>query len=53
MNIPEELFLVDPEEEKRKQGITENLVRFSVGIEDVGDLKNDLNQALKKASDES
>ena len=42
-----------PKEEKRKQGITENLVRFSVGIEDVGDLKNDLNQALKKASDES
>ena len=42
-----------PKEEKRKQGITENLVRFSVGIEDVGDLKNDLNQGLKKASDES
>ena len=42
-----------PKEEKRKQGITESLVRFSVGIEDVGDLKNDLNQALKKASDES
>lgn len=42
-----------PEEEKRKQGITENLVRFSVGIENVDDLKRDLNQALKKASDES
>ena len=42
-----------PKEEKRKQGITENLVRFSVGIEDVGDLKNDLDQALKTASDES
>ena len=39
-------------EEKRKQGITENLVRFSVGIEDVGDLKRDINQALKKASNE-
>ena len=39
-------------EEKRKQGITENLVRFSVGIEDVGDLKKDINQALKKASNE-
>tara|TARA_A200000113_G_scaffold7301_1_gene7653 strand:- start:1710 stop:2858 length:1149 start_codon:yes stop_codon:yes gene_type:complete len=41
-----------PKEEKRKQGITENLVRFSVGIEDVGDLKRDINQALKKASNE-
>ena len=40
-------------EEKRKQGITENLVRFSVGIEDVNDLKRDLDQALKKASNES
>ncbi len=42
-----------PEEEKRKQGISENLVRFSVGIEDVNDLKRDLDQALKKASNES
>jgi cystathionine beta-lyase len=41
-----------PKEEKRKQGITENLVRFSVGIEDVGDLKRDINQALKKANNE-
>ena len=40
-------------EEKRKQGISENLVRFSVGIEDVIDLKRDLDQALKKASNES
>ena len=42
-----------PKEEKRKQGISENLVRFSVGIEDVNDLKRDLDQALKKASNES
>ena len=42
-----------PNEEKRKQGISENLVRFSVGIEDVNDLKRDLDQALKKASNES
>ena len=42
-----------PKEEKRKQGISENLVRFSVGIEDVDDLKRDLDQALKKASNES
>ena len=40
-------------EEKIKQGITENLIRFSVGIEDVDDLKRDLNQAFKKASNES
>ena len=40
-------------QEKIKQGISENLVRFSVGIEDVEDLKRDLNQALKKASNES
>jgi cystathionine beta-lyase len=40
-------------EEKRKQGISENLVRFSVGIEDVDDLKRDLDQALKKAINES
>ena len=38
-----------PKEEKIKQGISENLVRFSVGIEDVNDLKRDLDQALKKA----
>ena len=42
-----------PKDEKRKQGISENLVRFSVGIEDVDDLKRDLDQALKKASNES
>ena len=42
-----------PKEEKRKQGISENLVRFSVGIEDVDDLKRDLDQALKKAINES
>jgi len=42
-----------PKEEKLKQGISENLVRFSVGIEDVNDLKRDLDQALKKASNES
>ena len=42
-----------PKEEKIKQGISENLVRFSVGIEDVSDLKRDLDQALKKASNES
>ena len=42
-----------PKQEKIKQGISENLVRFSVGIEDIEDLKRDLNQALKKTSNES
>ena len=42
-----------PNEEKRKQGISKNLVRFSVGIEDVNDLKQDLDLAFKKAINES
>ena len=44
--------LLSPEG-KSKQGITDQLVRFSVGIEHVEDLKNDLNQALEKAANES
>jgi methionine-gamma-lyase len=36
------------EEEMRKSGITPNLVRLSVGIEDVTDIMDDLNQALRK-----
>lgn len=36
------------EEEKRKSGITDGLVRYSVGIEDVNDLIEDLKQALEK-----
>ena len=39
--------LLSPEG-RAKQGITDQLVRFSVGIEHVEDLKNDLDQALKK-----
>ncbi len=35
------------EEERRRIGITEGLVRISVGIEDVGDILEDLDQALK------
>ena len=35
-------------EDLEKVGITEGLVRLSVGIEDVNDLINDLSQALKK-----
>ena len=40
-------------EGRAKQGITDQLVRFSVGIEHIEDLKNDLNQALEKAANES
>lgn len=36
-----------PVEDKLSMGITESLVRLSVGIEDVEDLKKDLRQALK------
>ena len=36
------------EEEKKKAGITDDLVRLSVGIEDVDDLIADLQQALDK-----
>jgi len=35
-----------PVEQQRRQGITEGLVRFSVGIEDVEDLIEDLSRAL-------
>ncbi len=35
-----------PEEEKRKLGITEDLVRLSVGLENVEDIIEDLSQAL-------
>ena len=37
-----------PEEEKLKAGITPDLVRLSVGIENVNDLLSDLEEALKK-----
>jgi methionine-gamma-lyase len=37
-----------PGEEKLKAGITDDLVRYSVGIENIKDLINDLKQALEK-----
>jgi len=37
---------------RAKQGITDQMVRFSVGIEHLDDLKNDLNQALTQATHE-
>ncbi|MBI4606037.1 MAG: aminotransferase class I/II-fold pyridoxal phosphate-dependent enzyme [Planctomycetes bacterium] len=38
-----------PEEEVRKAGISPGLLRLSVGLEDAGDLKRDLAQALERA----
>ena len=37
-----------PKEEREKQGVTEGLLRLSVGIEDTEDLLEDLEQALAK-----
>src|SRR6185295_8095890 len=37
-----------PAEERNRLGITDGLVRISVGIEDVEDLRDDLDQALNK-----
>jgi len=36
-----------PKEIREKNGLTDGLIRLSVGIEDVEDLLNDLEQALK------
>lgn len=36
-----------PKEERDKMGLTDSLVRFSVGIEDIEDLIEDVKQALK------
>jgi cystathionine beta-lyase len=36
------------EAERKRQGIAENLIRFSVGIEEVEDLQQDIQQAMKK-----
>ena len=37
-----------PKKVREKLGISDNLVRISVGIEEVGDLLKDLKQALGK-----
>jgi cystathionine gamma-lyase len=39
-----------PAEQRKELGISDSLVRLSVGIEDLADLTADLNQALEKAS---
>ena len=38
------------EEEQKLAGVTPDMIRVSVGIEDVDDLIWDFNQALKKAT---
>ena len=38
-----------PAAEREKLGITDSLIRLSVGIEDIDDLLPDLQQALEKA----
>jgi cystathionine beta-lyase len=35
-----------PPEERKKSGLVESLLRLSVGVEDVDDLIDDLNQAI-------
>lgn len=42
-----------PEATRMEQGITPNLIRMSVGLEDVDDLMADLDQALKAATEPS
>ena len=37
-----------PEKTKLEMGITETLVRLSIGIEDLADLKEDLMKGLEK-----
>ena len=37
-------------EEQKATGVTEDYIRLSVGIEDVEDIKEDIDQALKKAT---
>jgi cystathionine beta-lyase/cystathionine gamma-synthase len=38
-----------PEGFRKKVGITEDLIRLSIGLENIDDLKEDLEQALKRA----
>jgi O-acetylhomoserine (thiol)-lyase len=36
-------------EEQEETGVTEDFIRLSIGLEDVEDIKEDINQALKQA----
>jgi cystathionine gamma-synthase/cystathionine gamma-lyase len=42
-----------PKEEREKRGVTDGLLRLSVGIEDADDLIDDLRQALERSARES
>jgi O-acetylhomoserine (thiol)-lyase len=37
-------------EEQEATGVTEDFIRLSIGIEDVEDIKEDIDQALRKAA---
>ena len=37
-------------EEQRATGVTADYIRLSVGLEDLEDIKDDLNQALQKTA---
>jgi cystathionine beta-lyase len=39
-----------PAEKRRAAGVTDSLIRLSIGLEDAGDLLKDLQQALEKTS---
>jgi cystathionine beta-lyase len=39
-----------PKEEREQRGITDGLVRLSVGLEDLDDLVSDFEQGLKAAN---
>ena len=41
-----------PQDLIKRTGLDDRLLRLSVGLEDVEDLKEDLEQALKKATQE-
>ena len=40
-------------EEQEETGVTEDFIRLSIGLEDVEDIKDDIDQALKKATEKA
>jgi methionine-gamma-lyase len=42
----EGMAFMNTEEERRKHGISDGLIRFSIGLETLSDLKDDIFQAL-------
>jgi O-acetylhomoserine (thiol)-lyase len=37
-------------EEQKETGVTEDFIRLSVGLEDIEDIQEDIDQALKRAA---